>query len=150
MSEIKSDIGPRYMVPAVSVLHARQATLPSARKRPSSTAKRISIKDNSPLVAYGILRSRTKSQTACRLRMQRRYLCGGWTVWSALTGYDLKPTDHVGVVGIGGLGHFAIQFANKMGLRSDCVLRHREQKSGCFYAWSLSLRQHQSRSWERR
>jgi len=42
-------------------------------------------------------------------------LCGGWTVWNALVGYDLKPTDHVGVVGIGGLGHFALQFARKMG-----------------------------------
>lgn len=42
-------------------------------------------------------------------------LCGGWTVWDALTGYDLKPTDHVGIVGIGGVGHFAIQLANKMG-----------------------------------
>jgi D-arabinose 1-dehydrogenase-like Zn-dependent alcohol dehydrogenase len=42
-------------------------------------------------------------------------LCGGWTVWNALIGYDLKPTDHVGIVGIGGLGHFAVQFANKMG-----------------------------------
>ena len=42
-------------------------------------------------------------------------LCDGWTVWNALIGYDLKPTDHVAIVGIGGLGHFAIQFANKMG-----------------------------------
>lgn len=42
-------------------------------------------------------------------------LCGGWSVWNALVGYDLKPTDHVGVVGIGGLGHFAIQLASKMG-----------------------------------
>jgi D-arabinose 1-dehydrogenase-like Zn-dependent alcohol dehydrogenase len=42
-------------------------------------------------------------------------LCGGWTVWNALVGYNLKPTDHVGIVGIGGLGHLAIQFANKMG-----------------------------------
>lgn len=42
-------------------------------------------------------------------------LCGGWTVWNALTGYDLKPTDHVGIVGIGGLGHLAIQLAKSMG-----------------------------------
>lgn len=42
-------------------------------------------------------------------------LCGGWTVWNALNGYDLKPTDHIGVIGIGGLGHLALQFANKMG-----------------------------------
>jgi D-arabinose 1-dehydrogenase-like Zn-dependent alcohol dehydrogenase len=42
-------------------------------------------------------------------------LCGGWTVWNALIGYDLKPTDHIGIVGIGGLGHLAIQFARAMG-----------------------------------
>ncbi|KAH8762801.1 chaperonin 10-like protein [Hyaloscypha finlandica] len=42
-------------------------------------------------------------------------ICGGWTVWNNPIGYDLKPTDHVGVAGIGGLGNFAIQFANKMG-----------------------------------
>jgi D-arabinose 1-dehydrogenase-like Zn-dependent alcohol dehydrogenase len=42
-------------------------------------------------------------------------LCGGWSVWNALIGYDLKPADQVGIVGIGGPGHFAIQFANKMG-----------------------------------
>ena len=27
----------------------------------------------------------------------------------------MKPTDRVGIVGIGGLGHLAIQFASKMG-----------------------------------
>jgi D-arabinose 1-dehydrogenase-like Zn-dependent alcohol dehydrogenase len=36
-------------------------------------------------------------------------------VGAALTQYGLKSTDVVGVVGIGGLGHLAIQFANKMG-----------------------------------
>jgi D-arabinose 1-dehydrogenase-like Zn-dependent alcohol dehydrogenase len=42
-------------------------------------------------------------------------MCGGWTVWNALTGYNVKPTDHIGIVGIGGLGHLALQFANKLG-----------------------------------
>lgn len=42
-------------------------------------------------------------------------MCAGQTVWSPLVRYGLKPTDRVGVVGIGGLGHLAIQFANKMG-----------------------------------
>ena len=27
----------------------------------------------------------------------------------------LKPTDRVGIVGVGGLGHLAIQFSSKMG-----------------------------------
>ncbi|KAJ9625070.1 hypothetical protein H2203_005023 [Taxawa tesnikishii (nom. ined.)] len=29
--------------------------------------------------------------------------------------YDAQPTDRVGIVGVGGLGHLAIQFAAKMG-----------------------------------
>lgn len=41
--------------------------------------------------------------------------CGGATVFGALEG--VKPTDTVGIIGIGGLGHLAIQFAAKMGCR---------------------------------
>ncbi|KAM3508773.1 hypothetical protein MY10362_000983 [Beauveria mimosiformis] len=41
--------------------------------------------------------------------------CGGATVFTALLG--VHPTDTVGVFGVGGLGHLAIQFANKMGCR---------------------------------
>ena len=37
-------------------------------------------------------------------------LCGGVTVFSPLAMYA-KPTDRVGVVGIGGLGHMAVKFA---------------------------------------
>ncbi|KAF4624339.1 hypothetical protein G7Y89_g13832 [Cudoniella acicularis] len=42
-------------------------------------------------------------------------MCAGITVFAPLTQYGVKSTDVVGVVGIGGLGHLAIQFANKMG-----------------------------------
>jgi D-arabinose 1-dehydrogenase-like Zn-dependent alcohol dehydrogenase len=42
-------------------------------------------------------------------------MCGGATVWGALAEYDVKSTDRVGVIGIGGLGHLGIQFAAKMG-----------------------------------
>ena len=42
-------------------------------------------------------------------------MCGGATVFNALYTYDVKPTDRVGVIGVGGLGHLAIQFAAKMG-----------------------------------
>ncbi len=41
--------------------------------------------------------------------------CGGITVFNPIVQYDVKPTDRVGVVGIGGLGHMAIQFLNKWG-----------------------------------
>lgn len=42
-------------------------------------------------------------------------MCAGISVWGPLTEYTVKPWDVVGVVGIGGLGHLAIQFANKLG-----------------------------------
>lgn len=41
--------------------------------------------------------------------------CGGATVFNALEMYGTRPTDRVGVIGVGGLGHLAIQFASKMG-----------------------------------
>jgi alcohol/geraniol dehydrogenase (NADP+) len=42
-------------------------------------------------------------------------LCGGVTVFEPLVVMDVKPTDRVGVVGIGGLGHMALRFANAWG-----------------------------------
>jgi uncharacterized zinc-type alcohol dehydrogenase-like protein len=41
--------------------------------------------------------------------------CGGITVFNPLVQLDIKPTDRVGVIGIGGLGHLALQFLNKWG-----------------------------------
>lgn len=42
-------------------------------------------------------------------------LCGGVTVFSPLVINDVPSTARVGVIGIGGLGHMALQFANKWG-----------------------------------
>jgi alcohol/geraniol dehydrogenase (NADP+) len=42
-------------------------------------------------------------------------LCAGATVFNPLLGLDVKPTDRVGVIGIGGLGHLALQFARAWG-----------------------------------
>lgn len=42
-------------------------------------------------------------------------MCGGATVYSALTSFGARSHHRVGVMGIGGLGHLAIQFAAKMG-----------------------------------
>ncbi|TVY29230.1 putative formaldehyde dehydrogenase [Lachnellula hyalina] len=43
-------------------------------------------------------------------------MCAGATVWSPLYDQGLRAGDRVGVIGIGGLGHLAIQFASKMGM----------------------------------
>ena len=42
-------------------------------------------------------------------------LCGGITVFSPFMNFGVKPTDRVGVVGIGGLGHMAVKFAKAWG-----------------------------------
>ena len=41
-------------------------------------------------------------------------MCGGTTVFSPLAAYA-KPTDRVGIIGIGGLGHLAVKFAAAYG-----------------------------------
>lgn len=41
-------------------------------------------------------------------------LCGGITVYTPIRDYT-KPSDRVGVLGVGGLGHFAIKFARARG-----------------------------------
>jgi uncharacterized zinc-type alcohol dehydrogenase-like protein len=41
--------------------------------------------------------------------------CGGITVFNPLVQYAVKPTDKVAVIGIGGLGHLALQFLNAWG-----------------------------------
>lgn len=41
--------------------------------------------------------------------------CGGITVFNPLVQFDVKPTDKVAVIGIGGLGHIALQFLRAWG-----------------------------------
>jgi len=45
----------------------------------------------------------------------RPLLCGGITVFNPLLECGVRPTHKVGVIGIGGLGHLALQFLNKWG-----------------------------------
>ncbi|GAB4567056.1 MAG: NAD(P)-dependent alcohol dehydrogenase [Geothermobacteraceae bacterium] len=41
--------------------------------------------------------------------------CGGITVFNPLVQFDIKPTAKTAVIGIGGLGHLALQFLNAWG-----------------------------------
>ncbi len=41
--------------------------------------------------------------------------CGGITVFNPIVQLDIKPTDRVGVIGIGGLGHMALRFLHAWG-----------------------------------
>lgn len=42
-------------------------------------------------------------------------MCGGIAVFAPLLVYNIKPTDHVGIIGVGGLGHMGIKFAKAWG-----------------------------------
>lgn len=42
-------------------------------------------------------------------------LCAGVTTWSPLRHWDVGPGKTVGIVGLGGLGHMAVQFAHALG-----------------------------------
>ena len=42
-------------------------------------------------------------------------LCGGVTVYNPIRTHGVNPASRVGIVGIGGLGHMAVQFAHAFG-----------------------------------
>ena len=50
-------------------------------------------------------------------------LCAGITTYNALRHSDAMPGDLVAVVGVGGLGHLGIQFANKCGYKVAAIGR---------------------------
>jgi len=57
-------------------------------------------------------------------------MCAGFTVYSALSRNYSKSSKKIGIVGIGGLGHLAIQFAQVMGFEVTAIsssLKKREE-----------------------
>ena len=55
-------------------------------------------------------------------------LCAGITTYNALRNSGARPGDLVAVQGIGGLGHLAIQFSNRMGFRTVAVSRGKDKE----------------------
>jgi D-arabinose 1-dehydrogenase-like Zn-dependent alcohol dehydrogenase len=47
--------------------------------------------------------------------------CAGYTVMSGLRNADPKPGERVGVLGLGGLGHLALQLSNAVGLETWAI-----------------------------
>jgi uncharacterized zinc-type alcohol dehydrogenase-like protein len=54
-------------------------------------------------------------------------LCAGITTFSPLRHFHVAPGDHVGVVGLGGLGHMAVKLAHALGA-TVTVLSHSPRK----------------------
>ncbi|WP_279582051.1 zinc-binding dehydrogenase [Fodinicola feengrottensis] len=55
-------------------------------------------------------------------------MCGGITAFNALRHSPAGPGDMVAIQGVGGVGHLAIQFANKMGFRTIAINRGRDKE----------------------
>ena len=55
-------------------------------------------------------------------------MCAGITSFNALRHSGARPGDTVAIHGIGGLGHLAVQFADKMGFRTIAVNRGRAKE----------------------
>jgi D-arabinose 1-dehydrogenase-like Zn-dependent alcohol dehydrogenase len=55
-------------------------------------------------------------------------LCAGITTFNALRRSSAKPGELVAILGIGGLGHLGVQFANHMGFKVVAVARGAEKE----------------------
>jgi D-arabinose 1-dehydrogenase-like Zn-dependent alcohol dehydrogenase len=56
-------------------------------------------------------------------------MCAGVTTFNALRNSGARPGDLIAVLGVGGLGHLAVQFAAKMGFKTVAVARGRDKES---------------------
>ncbi|WP_018219267.1 alcohol dehydrogenase catalytic domain-containing protein [Salinispora pacifica] len=56
-------------------------------------------------------------------------LCAGYSAWSALRASDPAPHERVAVLGIGGVGHLAVQYARACGFDTVAVTRSEDKRS---------------------
>lgn len=56
-------------------------------------------------------------------------MCAGLTTFNSLRNSGARAGDTVAVLGLGGLGHLAVQFAAKMGFRTIGIARGRDKES---------------------
>src|SRR4051812_18335472 len=54
-------------------------------------------------------------------------LCAGITTFNALRNSGARPGDLVAILGIGGLGHLAVQYAAKLGFRTIAIARGQDK-----------------------
>ena len=54
-------------------------------------------------------------------------MCAGLTVYRPLAMHT-KKGEHIAVLGLGGLGHLAVQFAHKMGLMCDALISKKDME----------------------
>jgi D-arabinose 1-dehydrogenase-like Zn-dependent alcohol dehydrogenase len=55
-------------------------------------------------------------------------MCAGVTTFNSLRNSGARPGETVAILGVGGLGHLAIQFASKMGFKTVAIARGRDKE----------------------
>ena len=75
-----------------------------------------------PLSALALVPDDLSSDAAAPL------MCAGVTTFNCLRNSGARPGDVVAVVGIGGLGHLAVQFAAKMGCKTVAIARGKDEE----------------------
>ncbi|KXH76759.1 MAG: hypothetical protein AM326_01975 [Candidatus Thorarchaeota archaeon SMTZ-45] len=55
-------------------------------------------------------------------------MCAGITVYSPLRSYAARPAQKLGIIGVGGLGHLALQFARALGYEVTAISSTPEKK----------------------
>lgn len=55
-------------------------------------------------------------------------MCAGITTFNALRNSGARPGDTVAILGVGGLGHLALQFASKMGFYTIAIARGKDKE----------------------
>lgn len=55
-------------------------------------------------------------------------MCAGLTTFNALRNSGARPGDVVAVLGVGGLGHLALQYASKMGYHTVAIARGKDKE----------------------
>ncbi|WP_238164573.1 hypothetical protein [Kribbella pittospori] len=66
--------------------------------------------------------------------------CAGVTTFHALRYSGAEPGDLVAVLGIGGLGHLAVQFAAAMGLETVAIARDKREAAVELGAYSCTAK----------
>ena len=56
-------------------------------------------------------------------------MCGGITVFNPILQFNIKPTDHGGIIGIGGLGHMALKFLHSYGCEVTAFSSNEEKEN---------------------
>lgn len=56
-------------------------------------------------------------------------MCAGITTYNSLRNSGARPSDLVAVLGLGGLGHLAVQFSAKMGFKTVAIARGKDKEA---------------------